>query len=206
MDENKPMGGKPNGNFKTFVIILLVSLGLTFLMNIFAASSMVGKMSEITYSDFLKYAEEGYIKSVEFSTDRLTVTADRSILDAIAKDNEEKEETTPKTNDSLMGTDAQEDSQTGLGEASDLMFGSLFGGDITPPDTVTLNVGYVNDDNLTTFLQEHNIEFSNPIEYSSPIINFFLEWIFPLLTTVLLFFLLSRLIMKRMGTGGMGKP
>ncbi len=209
MDENKPTGGKPNGNFKTFVIILLVSLGLTFLMNIFAASSMVGKMSEITYSDFLKYAEEGYIKSVEFSTDRLTVTADRSILDAIAKDNEEKEETTSettqKTNDSLMGTDAQEDSQTGSGEVPDFMFGSIFGGDITPPDTVTLNVGYVNDDNLTQFLEEHNIEFSNPIEYSSPMINFFLEWIFPLLTTVLLFFLLSRLIMKRMGTGGMGK-
>ncbi len=213
-DNNKPRDGKPNGSFKVFAIILMISLGLTFLMNLFAASSMLNKMGEISYSDFLKYAEEGYVKSVEFSADRLTVTADRSIMDAIAEDNAKRAEAegSAADGDSAKKAEAEggiEDS-IGIGsnlesELADMPIGSLFGGDMALPNTVSLNVGYVNDDNLTEFLKEHNIEFSNPIEYSSPMINFFLEWIFPLLTTVLLFVLLSRLLMRRMGTGGMGK-
>ncbi len=72
-------------------------------------------------------------------------------------------------------------------------------------DTAVLYVGYVNDDNLVQFLKENGVKFSNPIDYNSPLITFFAEWIFPLLSTIILFTLLSRFLMRRMGTGGLGK-
>ncbi|MCD8216151.1 MAG: ATP-dependent zinc metalloprotease FtsH [Clostridiales bacterium] len=72
-------------------------------------------------------------------------------------------------------------------------------------DSAVLYVGYVNDDNLVQFLQENGVKFSNPIDYSSPFVSFFAEWIFPLLSTIIIFTLLTRILMKRMGTGGLGK-
>ncbi|MCD8090337.1 MAG: ATP-dependent zinc metalloprotease FtsH [Clostridiales bacterium] len=78
-------------------------------------------------------------------------------------------------------------------------------GTLIPETSAVLYVGYVNDDNLVQFLKENDVKFANPIDYTSPFVTFFAEWIFPLLSTIIIFTILTRLLMKRMGTGGMGK-
>ncbi|MCD8159295.1 MAG: ATP-dependent zinc metalloprotease FtsH [Clostridiales bacterium] len=166
MDENNNNGNKkPNNNFKIFTIILVASLGLTFLMNVITASTMYKKMSEIEYSTFLEFVEEGYIDRVEYSSDKLLVTVNKEGLQELG----------------ILGENSQ-----------------------TLSDTAVFYVGYVNDDNLVQFLKENNVEFSNPIDYSSPFVTFFAEWIFPLLSTIIIFTLLTRILMKRMGGGGLG--
>ncbi|MCC8013620.1 MAG: ATP-dependent zinc metalloprotease FtsH [Eubacterium sp.] len=171
MDENnnngKRPGGQPGNNFKIFAIILAVSLGITFIMNFATAATMYKRMSEIDYSTFLDYVEEGYVEKVEYSSDKLLVTINSDGLKALGY-------ITPQ----------------GAADAE---------------SSTVLYVGYVNDENLVEFLRENNVEFANPIDYSSPYVTFFAEWIFPLLTTVILFMLLSRFLMKRMGSGGLGK-
>ncbi len=171
MDENnnngKKPGGQPGNNFKIFAIILAVSLGITFIMNFATAATMYKRMSEIDYSTFLDYVEDGYVEKVEYSSDKLLVTINSDGLKALGY-------ITPQ----------------GAAEAE---------------ASTVLYVGYVNDENLVEFLRENNVEFANPIDYSSPYVTFFAEWIFPLLTTVILFMLLSRFLMKRMDSGGLGK-
>lgn len=175
MDENnnnnngKRPGGQPGNNFKIFAIILAVSLGITFIMNFATAATMYKRMSEIDYSTFMDYVEEGYVEKVEYSSDKLLVTINSDGLKALGY-------ITPQNQ--------------GLADAE---------------SSTVLYVGYVNDENLVEFLRENNVEFANPIDYSSPYVTFFAEWIFPLLTTVILFMLLSRFLMKRMGSGGLGK-
>ncbi|MCD8238563.1 MAG: ATP-dependent zinc metalloprotease FtsH [Clostridiales bacterium] len=136
-------------------------------MNFATAATMYKRMSEIDYSTFLDYVEEGYVEKVEYSSDKLLVTINSDGLKALGY-------ITPQ----------------GAADAE---------------SSTVLYVGYVNDENLVEFLRENNVEFANPIDYSSPYVTFFAEWIFPLLTTVILFMLLSRFLMKRMGSGGLGK-
>ncbi|MCD7855073.1 MAG: ATP-dependent zinc metalloprotease FtsH [Clostridiales bacterium] len=138
-------------------------------MNFATAATMYKRMSEIDYSTFMDYVEEGYVEKVEYSSDKLLVTINSDGLKALGY-------ITPQNQ--------------GLADAE---------------SSTVLYVGYVNDENLVEFLRENNVEFANPIDYSSPYVTFFAEWIFPLLTTVILFMLLSRFLMKRMGSGGLGK-
>lgn len=165
-NQNNKNNTPGSNNFKIFTIILIASLGITFLMNMFAASTMSKKMNEIEYSTFLDYVEKGYVDKVEYKADRLEVTVNKKAFEEL-----------------------------GISGRPDMALS----------DTAVLYVGYINDESLIDYLREHGVEFSNPIDYSSPMVTFFAEWIFPLLTTVLLFFLLSRLLMRRMGTGGLGK-
>ncbi len=165
-NQNNKNNTPGSNNFKIFTIILIASLGITFLMNMFAASTMSKKMNEIEYSTFLDYVEKGYVDKVEYKADRLEVTVNKEAFEEL-----------------------------GISGRPDMALS----------DTAVLYVGYINDESLIDYLREHGVEFSNPIDYSSPMVTFFAEWIFPLLTTVLLFFLLSRLLMRRMGTGGLGK-
>lgn len=62
--------------------------------------------------------------------------------------------------------------------------------------------GYIRDDRLLQKLDDKGIAYSTPIETSSPILNFIVSWVMPLVFMLILFSLLSRFMSKKMGGGG----
>lgn len=62
--------------------------------------------------------------------------------------------------------------------------------------------GYLNDPKLVEKLDGAGVKYSTPIQHDSPILNFILTWVLPLGIIYLLFFLFTRSMSKRMGSGG----
>ena len=62
--------------------------------------------------------------------------------------------------------------------------------------------GYIPDSRLYQLLDDNNVAYSTPIQYSNPILDFIVAWILPLVVIYGMFFLLSRTLSKRMGGGG----
>lgn len=69
---------------------------------------------------------------------------------------------------------------------------------------VVYYTGYIRDDRLLQLMDEHNINYSTPVQYNNPVLDFFLSWVLPLLFIYGLFFLVSRMLTKKMGGGIMG--
>ncbi len=64
--------------------------------------------------------------------------------------------------------------------------------------------GYIPDDRLYQLLDDSGVEYSTPIQYSNPVLDFVLAWVLPLLFMYAIFFLISRSLSKKMGGGIMG--
>ncbi len=64
--------------------------------------------------------------------------------------------------------------------------------------------GYISDQRLLELLDKNGVKYSSPIQYSTPILEFFISWIFPLLLIYGMLFLLLRSLSKKMGGGIMG--
>ena len=62
--------------------------------------------------------------------------------------------------------------------------------------------GYIPDSRLYQLLDDNNVAYSTPIQYSNPILDFIVAWILPLVIIYGMFFLLSRSLSKKMGGGG----
>ena len=58
------------------------------------------------------------------------------------------------------------------------------------------------DDRLLADLDSHGVKYSTPIQHNSPVLDFFLTWILPLVVIYLLFFILTRSMSKKIGGGG----
>ncbi len=58
---------------KVFIKILVISLGLTFLLNLIVTSMALRTQSELNYSEFVEWVEEDKIEKVEFRSDKLVV-------------------------------------------------------------------------------------------------------------------------------------
>lgn len=72
-DNNKNKSGKGNSDSKTFIKILIVSLGLTFLFNLVSTTMMMRSQSELNYSEFVNWVEANKVEKVEFRSDKLVV-------------------------------------------------------------------------------------------------------------------------------------
>ena len=62
--------------------------------------------------------------------------------------------------------------------------------------------GYIPDDRLYQLLDDTGVKYSTPIQYSNPILEFFMAWILPMVFIYGMFFLVSRSLSKKMGGGG----
>lgn len=62
--------------------------------------------------------------------------------------------------------------------------------------------GYIPDNRLYQLLDDSGVKYSTPIQYSNPILEFFMAWILPMLFIYGMFFLVSRSLSKKMGGGG----
>lgn len=72
-DNNKNKSNKGGSDSKTFIKILIISLGLTFLFNLASTTMMMRSQSELNYSEFVNWVEENKIEKVEFRSDKLVV-------------------------------------------------------------------------------------------------------------------------------------
>ena len=68
----------------------------------------------------------------------------------------------------------------------------------------TYYTGRIDDPDLVTRLNQYNVEFYKPIVRTSPLLSFMSSWIFPIIVMYLIYFLIIRNAMKRMGAGGEG--
>ncbi len=62
--------------------------------------------------------------------------------------------------------------------------------------------GYLNDDRLLGKLDEKGIKYSTPVEVNSPVLNFIVTWILPLLFMYIIIMIFMRVMSKKMGGGG----
>lgn len=76
-NENKNNSNNSSGNnnedLKLFAKILAVSLILTFALNLITTTINMRELSELNFSDFCDWVEEGKVEKVEFAADRLVV-------------------------------------------------------------------------------------------------------------------------------------
>jgi len=68
----------------------------------------------------------------------------------------------------------------------------------------TYYTGRIDDPDLVKRLNQYNVEFYKPIVRTSPLLSFMSSWIFPIIVMYLIYFLIIRNAMKRMGAGGEG--
>ena len=151
--------GNKNNDFKIFMRILIISLGLTFLFNLFSATIELRKLSELDFSEFCDWVEEGKVEKVEFQADKLVV---------------------------FPYAEKLEDDDKPLAPGSNQFY--------------TGRIGY---DRLVDILRENDVDFYYPVQYNSPIISFFTSWILPILSLVLAFSIITRMMGR--GMGGIGK-
>jgi len=62
--------------------------------------------------------------------------------------------------------------------------------------------GYIRDDRLLPVLDEHGIDYSTPVYHHNAVLDFFVQWVMPLILIYGLFFIVSRVMTKKMGGGG----
>ncbi len=62
--------------------------------------------------------------------------------------------------------------------------------------------GYLNDERLFELLDEKGITYSTPVEINSPIANFLMTWVLPLVFMYAIIVIFMRLMSKKMGGGG----
>lgn len=173
-NNNMPMKNNP------IVVILIVSLVATFGLNFLLSSLSSKDTPEITYDKFITMINEDKVSEVVFQSDKILV---------YEKLPESEKEDTSQTDKFLQifGM-AGEDTIEQLRESTREQY----------------LVGYIRDDRLLQMLDDHGVEYSTPIIYSNPILDFFVSWILPLLIMGLIFSFLMRSVSKKMGGGIMG--
>ena len=81
------------------------------------------------------------------------------------------------------------------------IFGIGFMGE-SEPERPIYYTGYINDERILDKLDEKGIKYGTPVELNSPVLNFLMTWIVPLLFMYLIIILFSRMLSKKMGGGG----
>ena len=174
--DNKKKNRSPLKN--PLLIFLVISVIATVILNMVMLSLQTPKKQEISYSEFLTMLDENKVDEVILQSEQIVI---------YEKYDESQPITTPKTTEfmKMMGIDtdavieqAKENSRT------------------------VYYTGYIPDDRLLADLDSHGVKYSTPIQHNSPILDFFLTWILPLVVIYLLFFILTRSMSKKIGGGG----
>ncbi len=173
-NNNMPMKNNP------IVVILIVSLVATFGLNFLLSALSSKDAEEITYDKFIAMVNEEKVDEVVFQSDKILVY--EKLPEA------EKEDTSQTDKFLQIFGMADENTIEQLRESAREQY----------------LVGYIRDDRLLQLLDDHGVEYSTPIIYSNPILDFFVSWILPLLIMGLIFSFLMRSVSKKMGGGIMG--
>ncbi|MBQ8301671.1 MAG: ATP-dependent zinc metalloprotease FtsH [Clostridia bacterium] len=170
---------KKSSPFKSpLFIMVVISLVGTVLLNMLMVSLSTPERKEIAYSDFLTMLSEDKVDEVVLQKEQLIIyeKLDESIEIKIPESMAFIER---------FGVDTDEIVEKTKDDLRKVYYS-----------------GYIYDERLLAMLDEKGVEYSTPIHKSSPVLDFILTWILPLVVMYLLFFLLTRSMSKRMGGGG----
>lgn len=181
MNNKNNKNNSPSPLRSPLFIFLIISVFATIVFNIVVTSLASSKEVEIEYNEFLKMVQADKIDEVVLQSDRIMIYEKNT--DAASQPPSKQ---TSELLD-LFGIDAQQLSKEAQRDKRNVYY-----------------TGYIRDDRLLPLLDEHGVTYYTPIQYSNPILEFFLSWILPLIVIYLLFFMLTRSMSKKMGGGIMG--
>ena len=174
--DNKKKNRSPLKN--PLLIFLVISVIATVILNMVLLSLQTPKKQEISYSEFLTMLDENKVDEVILQSEQIVI---------YEKYDESQPITTPKTTEfmKMMGIDTDAVIEQAKENSRNVYY-----------------TGYIPDDRLLADLDSHGVKYSTPIQHNSPILDFFLTWILPLVVIYLLFFILTRSMSKKIGGGG----
>ena len=174
--DNKKKNHSPLKN--PLLIFLVISIIATVILNMVMLSLQTPKKQEISYSEFLTMLDENKVDEVILQSEQIVI---------YEKYDESQPITTPKTTEfmKMMGIDTDAVIEQAKENSRNVYY-----------------TGYIPDDRLLADLDSHGVKYSTPIQHNSPILDFFLTWILPLVVIYLLFFILTRSMSKKIGGGG----
>ena len=174
--DNKKKNRSPLKN--PLLIFLVISVIATVILNMVMLSLQTPKKQEISYSEFLTMLDENKVDEVILQSEQIVI---------YEKYDESQPITTPKTTEfmKMMGIDTDAVIEQAKENSRNVYY-----------------TGYIPDDRLLADLDSHGVKHSTPIQHNSPILDFFLTWILPLVVIYLLFFILTRSMSKKIGGGG----
>ena len=176
--DNKKKNRSPLKN--PLLIFLVISVIATVILNMVMLSLQTPKKQEISYSEFLTMLDENKVDEVILQSEQIVI---------YEKYDESQPITTPKTTEfmKMMGIDTDAVIEQAKENSRNVYY-----------------TGYIPDDRLLADLDSHGVKYSTPIQHNSPVLDFFLTWILPLVVIYLLFFILTRSMSKKIGGGIMG--
>ena len=174
--DNKKKNRLPLKN--PLLIFLVISVIATVILNMVMLSLQTPKKQEISYSEFLTMLDENKVDEVILQSEQIVI---------YEKYDESQPITTPKTTEfmKMMGIDTDAVIEQAKENSRNVYY-----------------TGYIPDDRLLADLDSHGVKYSTPIQHNSPVLDFFLTWILPLVVIYLLFFILTRSMSKKIGGGG----
>ena len=174
--DNKKKNRSPLKN--PLLIFLVISIIATVILNMVMLSLQTPKKQEISYSEFLTMLDENKVDEVILQSEQIVI---------YEKYDESQPITTPKTTEfmKMMGIDTDAIIEQAKENSRNVYY-----------------TGYIPDDRLLADLDSHGVKYSTPIQHNSPVLDFFLTWILPLVVIYLLFFILTRSMSKKLGGGG----
>ena len=174
--DNKKKNRSPLKN--PLLIFLVISIIATVILNMVMLSLQTPKKQEISYSEFLTMLDENKVDEVILQSEQIVI---------YEKYDESQPITTPKTTEfmKMMGIDTDAVIEQAKENSRNVYY-----------------TGYIPDDRLLADLDSHGVKYSTPIQHNSPILDFFLTWILPLVVIYLLLFILTRSMSKKIGGGG----
>ena len=174
--DNKKKNRSPLKN--PLLIFLVISIIATVILNMVMLSLQTPKKQEISYSEFLTMLDENKVDEVILQSEQIVI---------YEKYDESQPITTPKTTEfmKMMGIDTDAVIEQAKENSRNVYY-----------------TGYIPDDRLLADLDSHGVKYSTPIQHNSPILDFFLTWILPLVVIYLRFFILTRSMSKKIGGGG----
>ena len=174
--DNKKKNRSPLKN--PLLIFLVISVIATVILNMVMLSLQTPKKREISYSEFLTMLDENKVDEVILQSEQIVI---------YEKYDESQPITTPKTTEfmKMMGIDTDAVIEQAKENSRNVYY-----------------TGYIPDDRLLADLDSHGVKYSTPIQHNSPVLDFFLTWILPLVVIYLLFFILTRSMSKKIGGGG----
>ena len=174
--DNKKKNRSPLKN--PLLIFLVISVIATVILNMVMLSLQTTKKQEISYSEFLTMLDENKVDEVILQSEQIVI---------YEKYDESQPITTPKTTEfmKMMGIDTDAVIEQAKENSRNVYY-----------------TGYIPDDRLLADLDSHGVKYSTPIQHNSPVLDFFLTWILPLVVIYLLFFILTRSMSKKIGGSG----
>ena len=171
--DNKKKNRSPLKN--PLLIFLVISVIATVILNMVMLSLQTPKKQEISYSEFLTMLDENKVDEVILQSEQIVI---------YEKYDESQPITTPKTTEfmKMMGIDTDAVIEQAKENSRNVYY-----------------TGYIPDDRLLADLDSHGVKYSTPIQHNSPVLDFFLTWILPLVVIYLLFFILTRSMSKKIG-------